>query len=235
MSGPTHAERSRTLAENGKLATLSTLALDPAGFPFGSLVAYALDADGHPLLLLSDLAEHTHNLKADPRCSLMVAEQGVAEGRVTLLGEAQPAEGVRDTYLAKHPEAAQYVDFKDFRFYRLEVSAVRYVGGFGRMSWVTASAYGAAQADPLAPHRQGIIEHMNEDHEDSMLLIAEHLGGVKGEKAVMREVDRYGYELKVDGKPLRLSFSEIVEKPDQVRVELVRATRAAREALGVSK
>jgi putative heme iron utilization protein len=76
---------------------------------------------------------------------------------------------------------------------------------------------------------------MNEDHEDAMLLIAEHLGGVKGEKATMHEVDRYGYELKVDGKPLRLTFSQAVEKPDQVRQELVRATRAAREALGVTK
>ncbi len=231
MGEPTHAERSRTLAGTGKLGTLCTLALDPVGYPFGSLVAYALDAEGQPLLLLSDLAEHTHNLKKDPRCSLLVAEQGVAEGRVTLLGEAHPAGDAREAYLERHPEAAQYVDFKDFHFYRLHVSSVRYVGGFGRMSWVKAEDYATAEADPLRPHRQGILDHMNEDHLDAMLLIAEHQQGQKGEKAIMTEVDRYGYELKVDGLPFRFAFSREVSRPDQVRQELVAHTKAAREAL----
>ena len=51
----------------GRLGALATLAREPAGTPFASLVAYALDAAGNPLFFLSRLAEHTANFLADPR------------------------------------------------------------------------------------------------------------------------------------------------------------------------
>ena len=47
---------------------------DPAGYPFGSVVSYGLDESGEPLFVISQLAEHTRNLGADPRASLLVTE-----------------------------------------------------------------------------------------------------------------------------------------------------------------
>ena len=131
---------------------LSTLSIreDGAVYPFGSLVAVATDARGFPLLLLSTLAEHTKNLVASPRASLLfadhAAEDPLANARVTLLGEVKRVHDddlafVRDTYLAAHPEATTYVGFKDFAFYRLEVSEVRMVAGFGRMGWIDVGDY----------------------------------------------------------------------------------------------
>src|SRR5260221_9539187 len=63
------------------------------GRPFVSLVAAACDNDAAPLLLLSDLAQHTKNLIADPSVSLLfedVAGQAdpLAGPRLTLLGRA---------------------------------------------------------------------------------------------------------------------------------------------------
>jgi hypothetical protein len=49
---------------------------------------------------------------------------------------------VRDTFLAAHPEAAQYAGFGDFGFWRLAVESVRWVGGFGRMQWLSDEEYG---------------------------------------------------------------------------------------------
>ena len=72
---PSDAERGRTLLAATRTGTLATVAVDPAGFPFGSLVAYAVDDLGRPLLCLSDLAEHSRNLAADPRASLMAARR----------------------------------------------------------------------------------------------------------------------------------------------------------------
>jgi len=152
---PTHAEHCRTLARAARSATLSTLARDPEGFPFGSLVTLAVDTLGRPLLFLSTLAEHTGNLLVKSEASILIAEpmgthsEPLAVGRVTILGrcEAVPKDelpAVRETYLAQQPSAATYIDFSDFAFYRLEPSALRYVGGFGRMSWVTAEDYRAA-------------------------------------------------------------------------------------------
>lgn len=155
MPEPSHAERCRTLVRNAKSATLSTLAREPAGFPFGSLVALAVDAQGRPLLFLSKLAEHTGNLLARSEASILVTEPAgvdpLAHGRVTILGrcEAIPEEerpSARELFLAQQPSAATYIDFSDFAFYRLEPTALRYVGGFGRMSWVTAEDYRAAGA-----------------------------------------------------------------------------------------
>lgn len=148
----THAERCRTLVAEATNATLSTLARDPAGFPYGSLVAFAADARGRPLLLLSRLAEHTENLSAHDQASLLVCERGGADsdpltlGRVTILGSCglvpdDEKSEARAIFLARHPGAATYVDFSDFAFHRLEPRALRYVGGFGRMSWVETADY----------------------------------------------------------------------------------------------
>lgn len=159
-AGPTHAERCRALVGAARTATLSTLAREPEGFPFGSLVTVAFDPKGWPLLLLSELAEHTQNLLACPNASVLVVGPGVAGAdplaveRLTLVGICESlagaeAEAALGTYLAAHPTAAAYVSFRDFAFYRLKPVVVRYVGGFGRMSWVDVSEYARAAAAPL--------------------------------------------------------------------------------------
>jgi putative heme iron utilization protein len=150
-----NAERCRTLVARAKSATLATLARDPAGFPYASLVAVAFDGAGRPILLLSELAEHTGNLHARADASVLVAEPAapgddpLALGRLTILGpcirvpESERALA-RELFVREHPASAQYVDFRDFAFYRLEPVALRYVGGFGRMSWVTLEEYRVA-------------------------------------------------------------------------------------------
>lgn len=158
---PSHAERCRTIAAAARFGALSTLARDPAGFPYGSLVTVSVDERGRPLLLLSQLAEHAQNLDACADASLLLAEPAppgtspLTLARVTLLGPCRPVPSAeRDAasaaFLAAHPDAAQYAGFKDFAFYRLDPIALRYVGGFGRMSWVSAADYLAAEPDPIA-------------------------------------------------------------------------------------
>ncbi|HEY4119136.1 MAG TPA: pyridoxamine 5'-phosphate oxidase family protein [Byssovorax sp.] len=154
--GPSHAALARALVATARSAALATFAREPAGFPYASLVAVTCDERGRPLLLLSRLAEHTQNLAARAEASLLVAEDApgdpLAAGRVTLIGacarvvDAETA-AARARFLAAHPSAAAYVDFADFAFHRLEPAALRYVGGFGRMSWISAEDYAAA---PLA-------------------------------------------------------------------------------------
>lgn len=225
------------------MATLSTLAERPPGTPYGSLVAFALDEDV-PVLLLSGLAEHTRNLKRDPRASLLVAEdfgnEALAAGRVTLLGVCRPLDddrSARAAFLAAHPSAARYVDFDDFSFFALQVESVRYVGGFGRMSWIERDAWAAAEPDPLAPHARGIVDHMNDDHADALVAYARALGELPGAtSAVMTGIDRHGFDLLVaesggEERPLRLGFDAPVTTPADARRALVALVRSARERL----
>ena len=101
---PTHAERCRTLVRKARVATLCTIAREPAGYPYGSLVSVAIDDLGRPLFLLSSLAEHTGNLLARPETSVLIAEapgshdQPLALGRVTILGACTAVPELRRRY-----------------------------------------------------------------------------------------------------------------------------------------
>jgi putative heme iron utilization protein len=244
---PTHAERCRTLASRARSAALSTVARDPAGFPYGSLVTVAVDAQGRPLMLLSELAEHTQNLAHREDASVLLTEPidpartPLAVGRVTLLGPCrrvpdEDREAARAAFLAAQPDAEYYVDYKDFAFYRLEPAALRYVGGFGRMSWVSADDYRAAEPDPLAPGAADILAHMNDDHADAVLAYARGLGRMReATGATMTAVDRYGFEMQVSTpagpRAMRLGFEETASTPDEVRRALIAMVGAARAAL----
>jgi putative heme iron utilization protein len=244
---PTHAERCRTLVAGQQRGALSTLAADPAGYPFGSVVSFGLADDGDPLFFVSLMAEHTQNALRDPRASLLVTEpvpegaDPLASGRVTLLGLLAPVadderDVARERYLAANPAASYYIDFGDFTFLRLTVDHVRYVGGYGRMSWVDAAAYHAAEPDPLADAAAGIIAHMNEDHADAQVLFCRHFAGLDGTVAAsMSAVDRYGFDLVAVSAehrtPVRIEFPEECRTGEQVRKAMVAMVAEARSAL----
>jgi putative heme iron utilization protein len=240
------ADAARTLVDGATSGALSTVARDPAGYPFGSVVSYGLDERGAPLFVVSALAEHTRNLTADPRASLLVTEPDVAgtdplaRGRVTLIGDATPVPGAEQEaatalVAARVPPVAGYAGYGDFRCFRLAVRAVRWVGGFGEMDWVAADAYAGADVDAVLPHRNDIAAHMNDDHADAGVLLCAQALGAPVAAATMRHVDRHGceYVAQLDGDEglaiVRLAFSAPATSNDDVRrlvVELVHAARA---------
>src|SRR6187549_2855777 len=122
-------------ARSGALATL----MPDSGDPYCSLVNVATTIGGSPVLLLSKLAVHTKNILADARVSLMLDERKEGDplegARVMLMGKAAATDdpAVRRRYLARHPEAEMFAGFGDFGFYKIELSGVHLVAGFGRI------------------------------------------------------------------------------------------------------
>ena len=248
---PTQAERARTLVHDRVDGVLSTTSVEPAGFPFGSIVTYALDDDGAPLVLMSTMAEHARNLAADPRCSLLVAAAGDGAGRLavaraTLLGELTLVEDGQDDavarYLEVHP-GAFWARFPDFAVHRLEVSSLRYVRGFGEMGWVTPADYAAAAPDPVAPGEAGIVRHVNDDHADALRTIVAAFLDVDGDvtDVTMTSCDRYGFDVQLALAPSepgadpglafgRLGFDAVLDAPAESRGAMVRLVRAAEAA-----
>ena len=151
MTARKHAEQARALVASGRWGTLSTISRKQPGWPFGSMMPYAPDRRGRPVLLLSAMAAHTRNLAEDPRASLLVVQTAAGMDpldcpRVTLLGtvsQVAPAEigEARRLYLEAHPNAGQWADFADFTFYRLETIDLHFIGGFGAISWISAEEY----------------------------------------------------------------------------------------------
>jgi putative heme iron utilization protein len=239
---PDDATRARTLVAAQRLATLSTLR--PDGAPFGSVVQYAVVDGGAPVTFISELAEHTKHLRADGRASLLVTspvaggDDPMAHPRVSLVGRiaphAQPDE-VRDRFFERHPTARTYADFADFAFWQLDVEAVRFVGGYGRMSWVDGPGYAAAAADPLADQIAYIVDHMNDDHADACLAYVQALAGLPAATAArLLCVDRLGMDLLADTPsgivPTRVNYPEPADDAYSVQVAVVGMLRAIRGA-----
>jgi hypothetical protein len=204
---------------------------------------FALDPAGRPLFLISNMAMHTQNLKAEPQCSLFVTQvdadgDPLGAARATLIGLAEPVpaselDSVREIYLARHENSRYWVDFSDFSFFRLQPVDLYYVGGFGVMGWVEASDYQDAAPDPLAGAAPGILAHMNADHVDSMILLARIHAGVEATEATMTSVDRLGITLRLktnEGmKRVRINFPREVATPMETRAVLVEMVRQARQ------
>jgi putative heme iron utilization protein len=229
----------------GRTGSLSTLSRKQPGFPFGSVMPYALDVSGRPIFLISTMAMHTQNLQADSRASLLVTQPDaggdpLGASRVTVIGnvltipEPEVADA-RQLYLARYANSKYWVDFDDFSFYRMDVMDVYYVGGFGVMGWVPAPDYDRARPDPLADSASGIIEHMNTDHKDALILLARSFAGVESQEAVMTAVDRLGFHVRLktpDGmRGVRLAFLREVSNPSEARKVLVEMVQQARQQL----
>jgi putative heme iron utilization protein len=130
-------------AKIGSLATLEPI----TGAPYVSLVNFACDEKGLPIFLFSKLARHTKCLLADPRASLLIAEvpatgDALTGFRATFMGRMseQPDKALANLYCQRHPEAAVYLEFGDFSFWRFVPESIHMVAGFGRIETLPATA-----------------------------------------------------------------------------------------------
>jgi putative heme iron utilization protein len=240
-------EEAREFMKAERDGCLCTLSQKLDGWPFGSIAPYALTAAGEPLILISDIAEHTRNLRADARASFLIQASNTrdqqASARATLMGYAIPVsppflEDAQRRYLEVVPNAASYFATHDFSFFKIQVSQVRFIGGFGNIHWldgaelIDRAAY--ESLDALAPHLSGICQHMNEDHQEALIAYAKAFANIEAESARMIHVDRLGFDMiaiKTNRhKALRLNFPEPVATPDEVRKAMVEMVRRARQA-----
>jgi heme iron utilization protein len=234
---PSLAERARTLASVARIGSLSTHSRKLPGFPFGSMMPFAIDDLGRPVFFISSMAMHTQNLLQDGRASLLMTQpeasgDPLGAARLTLVGSASatPAAEVRDLYLSRHENARYWQDYSDFAYYRMGVAGVYFIGGFGVMGWVPAEEYTAAAPDPLAPVAHGIIEHMNADHGDALRRIVARDAGEAPDEASMTSIDRLGFHVRfksgdrVHGR--RIAFPREVKDTNEARAVLIEMVRA---------
>lgn len=228
-------EAVKRLLREGRSGALATL-MPGSGDPYCSLVNVATAADGAPLLLISQLAVHTKNIVADPRVSLMLDERKEGDplegARIMLMGRAAVSDdpAVRRRYLARHPEAEMFAGFRDFAFYRIELSAVHLVAGFGRIvdlkpAEVLTDIDGASALLEAEPD---ILAHMNTDHADTCRLYATGLLGAHDGDWRCVGCDPEGLELQQSRTALRLFFPQRIISPGGVRQSLKELAEKAR-------
>ena len=225
------------LASIARIGSLSTQSRKFPGFPFGSMMPFAIDDVGRPVFLISSMAMHTQNLQQDQRASLLITQPDVSgdplgAARLTLVGSAniRPAVEVSELYLSRYENARHWQDYADFAYYRLDVAGVYFIGGFGVMGWVPAEEYAAAAPDPLAADAPEIIQHMNSDHADALRRIVARNAGEAPDEASMTAIDRLGFHVRIktgdEIHGLRIAFPREVKDTNEVRsvfIEMIRA------------
>lgn len=160
-------------ADKGALATARCAARpDLQGHPYVSKVGVAWDLDGSPLFLFSTLAAHTQDLLADGRASILMEaprskNNPLQDARTTLMGTVrqlggEEADAARAIYLRTHPGAAMYAGFGDFAMWRMDISKVHYVGGFGAAKWAKAKDFITEPGD-LADKAETIVGSIGDD------------------------------------------------------------------------
>ncbi|KAH7571704.1 hypothetical protein JRO89_XS04G0122200 [Xanthoceras sorbifolium] len=200
-------EEIRTVLDCNVRGMLSTFSQNYEGYPSGSMVDFACDADGSPILAISSLAVHTKDLLANPKCSLVVARD--PEDRtdlvITLHGDAisvpeNDKAATRTAYLAKHPNAF-WVDFGDFQFMRIEPKVVRYVSGVATALLGSGDfnkeEYQTAKVDPIAQFSKPVASHMNKDHSEDTRIIVQYSTSIPVDSAYMLDLDSLGFNVKV--------------------------------------
>lgn len=214
-------------------AALSTHSKSMPGYPFGSVVPYCLDDLGRPLILISRIAQHTHNLTLDPRCSVLVGERGAedvqAVARVTVLAQAEKLsdpdaiEAAARRYYRFFPESQSYHTAHDFDFWVLDPVRFRYIGGFGAIHWLDEVVLDNPFAGKI---ETGMVEHMNQDHAKAVAHYVELSGLPRTEPAQLVGIDSEGMHLRIANSLYWLAFREPCNTPTQVREALVQLAHA---------
>ncbi|ATN35142.1 pyridoxamine 5'-phosphate oxidase [Rhizobium sp. ACO-34A] len=212
----------RRLLRSARYVALSVIDPDN-GFPSVSRVLLGTDIDGSAIILVSGLSAHTKALLADNRVSLLAGEPGkgdpLAYARLTVQclseaiehGSAEHAR-LRARFIARHPKAKLYIDFPDFRFFRLVPQNASLNGGFGKAYLLPGEDFliPSVTGDELSGHEDVILQELMVKYPDSANVIATTRCGQEPGKWAFCGADRAGIDLICGDLLVRYEFGYLL-------------------------
>lgn len=234
-----HKEMYKLLTQEGD-CVLSTISSELEGYPFGSVTPYCLDENFNPHILISSIAQHTKNINANAKVSLLISETGdktnkQSLARLTYIGNAQKViedETIKKRYLNYFPEAASYFNTHDFSFYRIEPVRLRFIGGFGKIYWIEKSDLTVKNLFSVEEEMK-IVSHMNEDHQHNLKDYARfYLGYHSQDEDSIRMcgLDQFGVDLLINESKKRIEFKTHLSDSSMARSVFVEMAKEARKA-----
>lgn len=189
-----------------------------AGYPYGSVVPFCLDLNTLPLFLISELAQHTRNLRQNPHASLTVysyaaADQLQAQPRLVLLGQVEfltpdLAQELAGRYYRYLPSAPDYHLLQDFCFARLRPIKAHFIAGFGQIRWLEAAELELQKAFTPA-QEQALVEELNTREPELLQAIWHKVSGLEAAESVsVRGLDSLGGDLRQAQQMLRFKFNQ---------------------------
>lgn len=203
---PIPIEQIINLLHQCSFGTLATHSLHVPGYPFATVLPFVPDERHCPVFLMSSLAEHTKNIGANARASLLVFDplnaNVLTSARLTLVGEVRPvdaSDALVARYCRYHPDAENYLTLGGFTFFRLEPTTIRAISGFGTMGWIDAEALLTAAALPAEQEEQALVD------------------AIQGQIATrVLGIDRYGVDVAIEHRRERYRFPDPPLDEDEV-------------------
>jgi len=219
------------LLKRQSVGVLSTHSVDVEGYPFGSIAPYILNYDGDPTILISEIAQHTRNIKRNNKVSLTVFDPRMddpqASSRLTWIGNAESVDPsdtkIRHRYLPYFPSAESYFETHDFSLYRIRLRRARFIGGFGEIYWIEPDAM--LLKNPFSETEIGIVEHMNRDHKEALFHYCNVLKVATVADVTMTGIDSEGFDMLADNRKLRMDFDASISTLEAARATLVKLAR----------
>jgi heme oxygenase (biliverdin-IX-beta and delta-forming) len=224
-------QTARMLLKRQSVGVLSTHSVDVEGYPFGSIAPYVLNYDGEPTMLISDIAQHTRNIKRNNKVSLTIFDQCAddpqASSRLTWIGNAESVDPsdtkIRHRYLRYFPSAESYFETHDFSLYCIRLRRARFIGGFGEIYWFEPDAM--LLKNPFRETESGIVEHMNRDHKEALFHYCNLLNVTTADTVAMIGIDSEGFDMLADNRKLRMDFDTSISSVEAARATLVKLAR----------
>ena len=224
------------LMRNCREGVLSTVSKKYEGYPFGSFVTFISGADRSIIFYASDIAQHTINLKNNSKACITLFN--LSEGdkqdsaRLSLLGDVKKIEEDIDEisrqFIEFFPESSQYSNMHDFNFYKLDISQVRWIGGFGKIAWLSSTNWNPTKLKWLK-QENSMVKHMNEDHSNSIVSTLNAKLGIKDKCAKMLRLTMDGYYVSSKNKIYFVDFNLPCFTVKQYRDKLVEQAKEYRD------
>ncbi len=225
-------------------------------FSYSTFTLAAFDYDLSPILLLSDLSEHTRNIKEKNSASLMLCEERklykffpkfdnkfssyedpMSRPRVTLIGKLKKTSDSNDRkrFISRHPASNLYANFKDMNFYKMDIKSAHLIGGFAQVKWFTSDEILCKNISNFKNSEENIISHMNSSHKTSIKMYINNLmqnelssAQRKGDWNITG-VDPDGFDLRKKQTTARYFFEKEISNAAKLRGVFVNLHKKASE------
>ena len=218
-------------------AILSTMSNKYEGYPFGSFITYVSDRNRTLFMYTSDIAQHTKNLKSNPKACVTLFKLDTDydkqnSSRLTLMGDLKTVsneelDDCQNRFVKFLPESKKYSSMHDFKFYKLVISRVRWIGGFGDIAWLNPKNWND-EKPKWSKNETMMIDHMNEDHSNVIQSALNAQYGIKDKKAQMIALTIDGYYISSKENIYFINFDKPVIKALDYRKILVKQAKEYR-------
>ena len=209
---------------------LSTLSKKHNDYPFGSFVTYVTAGSRTAYLYLSDLAEHTKNLRHKSEACLTIFKlnpKGDKQNseRLALMGDLVPIddsefESCKNRFYQILPDSKVYAKMHDFNFYKIQIKNIRWIGGFGKIAWLDNKDW-QDNFPKWHSSEKNIIDHMNDDHNDTIISALKGQHDVADNSAKMALLTIDGYYLTSKSGLYFIKFPYVCDNAKKYKEALI--------------